>query len=68
MAIPPSVTGILVPDSFPPSTEARMPEAARAPGPSEVARAPMTSPAAMPGRTAAFWASDPAIMTASARM
>jgi len=46
----PSVTGIFTPESLPPSTLAETVAAETAPGPSEVARQPMISPAAIFGR------------------
>ena len=65
-AASPSVTGILTPDSLPPSTLADRLDGVTAPGPSDTARQPISSPTAMRGKMAAFWAVVPYAITASA--
>jgi hypothetical protein len=63
----PSVTGIFTPESFAPSKEASIEEGEGAPGPSEIANEPITSPSTSFGSSAFFCVAEPAASNASAK-
>ena len=66
-AMSPSVTGIFTPLIDPSITVVDRLDAVTAPGPSDVAKQPISSPDAIFGSSSAFWASLPASITASAK-